>query len=225
MSSLLLVSHHLCPYVQRAAIALTEKGVPFERIYVDLANKPDWFKALSPLGKVPLLKVRNPDRPDAVLFESAVILEYLEDTQPRPLHPADPLRRARHRSWIEFGSACLGAIWRFYTARTDDDLGREADNLGAMFERIENELTGGPWFDGGNFTLVDAVYGPIFRYFDSFDEIADFGILSGKPRTLAWRKRLAERPSVRRAVETDYPARLTTFLIGRDSALSERIAA
>ena len=40
---LTLISHKLCPYVQRAVIALTEKGVPFERIDIDLANKPDWF--------------------------------------------------------------------------------------------------------------------------------------------------------------------------------------
>ena len=49
---LILVSHHLCPYVQRAAISLAEKGVPFERVDIDLANKPGWFKAISPLGKV-----------------------------------------------------------------------------------------------------------------------------------------------------------------------------
>ena len=92
MSKLTLISHELCPFVQRAAIALTEKGVAFERINVDLANKPDWFLAISPLGKVPLLKVG-----DAVIFESAVILEYLEETQPSPLHPADALQRAEHR--------------------------------------------------------------------------------------------------------------------------------
>src|SRR4030095_11471453 len=86
MSKLTLVSHGLCPYVQRAAIALDEKGVAFERIDIDLENKPDWFKAISPLGKVPLLKVD-----DVVIFESAVIVEYLEDTQPHPLHPADHL--------------------------------------------------------------------------------------------------------------------------------------
>src|SRR5689334_7503095 len=106
MSTLTLVSHHLCPYVQRAAIALDEKGVTFERINIDLANKPDWFKAISPLGKVPLLQVG-----DAVIFESAVILEYLEETAPNPLHPADPLRRAEHRGWIEFGSSVLNDIW------------------------------------------------------------------------------------------------------------------
>lgn len=225
MSRLTLVSHHLCPYVQRAAIALSEKDVPFDRVYVDLGNKPVWFKHLSPLGKVPLLKVENGTGADVTLFESAVILEYLDETQPHRLHPDDPLQRARHRSWIEFGSACLNAIWRFYVAKTTDDLDREARNLGAMFGRIEEELDSGPWFAGAQFSLVDAVYGPIFRYFDTFDEIADFGILAGKPRTQAWRRRLAQRPSVRHAVSSDYPERLKAFLVGRESMLSERIVA
>ena len=70
MAELRLVSHHLCPYVQRAAIALAEKGVPFERINIDLAAKPDWFLKISPLGKVPLLQVGQD-----VLFESSVICE------------------------------------------------------------------------------------------------------------------------------------------------------
>ena len=109
-----LISHKLCPYVQRAVIALTEKGVPFERIDIDLANKPDWFLAISPLGKTPVLQVG-----DKAIFESAVILEYLEETQPTPLHPADPLDRAEHRGWIEFGSAVLNDIAGFYAA-TDD---------------------------------------------------------------------------------------------------------
>src|SRR3954465_8029266 len=109
MPHLTLVSHHLCPYVQRAVIALTEKGVPFERVYVDLGNKPDWFKRLSPLGKTPVLRVG-----ETAIFESAVILEYLEETLSYPLHPADPLRRAEHRSFIEFGSAILNDIAAFY---------------------------------------------------------------------------------------------------------------
>jgi glutathione S-transferase len=66
---LTLISHHLCPYVQRAAIALRENDIPFERRNIDLANKPDWFLKLSPLGKVPVLVVND----DAVLFESSVI--------------------------------------------------------------------------------------------------------------------------------------------------------
>ena len=53
---------------------------------------------------------------DHAIFESAVILEYLEETQAKPLHPADPLRRAEHRAWIEFGSAVLSDIAGFYAA-------------------------------------------------------------------------------------------------------------
>ena len=88
-----LISHKLCPYVQRAVIALAEKGVPFERIDIDLANKPEWFLKISPLGKVPVLVVAT-ERGEVALFESNVICEYIEETQAgRGLHPADPLAR------------------------------------------------------------------------------------------------------------------------------------
>ena len=225
MNRLTLASHHLCPYVQRAAIALAEKDLPFERVYIDLADKPDWFKRVSPLRKVPLLIVRDDAGNESVVFESAVILEYLEDTQPSPLHPADPLARARHRAWIEFGSAILNAIWRFYTAPDEAALAAEAAKLGEMFRRVEDELGAGPWFAGERFSLVDAAYGPVFRYFDTFDRIGDFGILSDKPKTAAWRDRLAGRASVQTAVTADYSDRLHAFLLARRSALSRRIAA
>src|SRR5947209_181556 len=108
---LTLISHKLCPYVQRAVIALTEKGVPFERIDIDLANKPDWFLKISPLGKVPVLLVRTDDG-EAALFESNVICEYIEETQAgSKLHPPDALKRAQHRAWMEFGSTILGELW------------------------------------------------------------------------------------------------------------------
>ncbi|AZO29546.1 MAG: glutathione S-transferase family protein [Mesorhizobium sp.] len=222
---LTLVSHHLCPYVQRAAIALAEKGVPFERVNVDLANKPDWFKAISPLGKVPLLRVRRDDA-EEVIFESAVILEFLEDTEANPLHPADPLMRARHRAWIEFGSAILNAIGRFYSAGDEAAFSNESKALSQMFARVEAELSArqsGPWFAGDRFSLVDAVYGPIFRYFDTFDRIGDFGVLDGKPLLQTWREALSKRQSVREAVGADYPRRLHAFLRAKGSYLSEII--
>ena len=219
MTDLTLISHHLCPYVQRAVIALSEKNVPFERIDVDLANKPDWFKALSPLGKTPVLKVC-----DATIFESAVILEYLEDTQPAPLHPAAPLLRAEHRSWIEFGSAILNDIAGFYSAPDHLAFSAKSKAIAEKFTLLESRLGSGPYFAGGQFSLVDAVFGPIFRYFDVFDRIGAFGALDGKPRTKAWRAALAGRPSVRAAVAPDYETRLWAFLEARRSHLSQIMA-
>ena len=219
MTKLTLISHELCPFVQRAAIALAEKGVAFERITVDLANKPDWFLKISPLGKVPLLKVG-----DAVIFESAVILEYLEETQPHPLHPIDALQRAEHRAWMEFGSTILMDLWNFYTAMDEAAFQTKAQQLAEKFARLEQRLGDGPYFDGARFSLVDAVFGPVFRYFDTFDRIADFGMLADKPRLAAWRHALAQRPSIAHAVKADYPERLWNFLQSRGSRLSALMA-
>ena len=220
MPGFTLVSHHLCPYVQRAAIALAEKGIPYERIEIDLADKPEWFRQISPLGKVPLLQVDA----DTVIFESAVICEYLEETQPNPLHPADPLDRARHRAWMEFGSAVLSDIWGFETAPDAATLWAKAGALKLKFGRIEASLGAGPYFAGGRFSLVDAVFGPVFRYFDVFDDIIDHEIFSDTPRVRAWRAALAARPSVRSAVSPDYDDRLRAFLKSSNAHL-DRLAA
>lgn len=179
-SKLTLVSFDLCPYVQRAAIALYEKGAAFERINIDLDNKPEWFKAISPLGKVPLLKVGND-----VIFESSVILEFLEDTQAPALHPADPLQRAQHRAFMEFGSSILSDLWIIET--TPDAAVFEAKRklVAEKFARMETVLGAGPFFSGSAFSLVDCVFAPAFRYFDVFDRYTDLRAFEGLPKVMA----------------------------------------
>lgn len=213
-----LVSHALCPYVQRIAIALAEKGVAHDRVTVDLANKPDWFLAMSPLGRTPVLLVD-----DAALFESAAILEYLEETQPNPLHPAEPVERARHRAWIGFGSETLNDIAGFYGAPDDALLDAKAAALRARFRLLEKHLGQGPWFAGERFQLVDAVFGSVFRYFETFERIADFGFFDDLKKVTAWRAALAARTTVRDAVAPDYGDRLAAFLRRRNGALARRM--
>ncbi|TFZ01748.1 glutathione S-transferase family protein [Ramlibacter humi] len=218
---LTLVSHHLCPYVQRAAIVLAEKGVPFARRWVNLGNKPDWFLAISPLGKTPVLVADGEP-----VFESAVICEYLDEVHAPRLHPEDALQRAKHRAWMAFGSDVLDTIWRFYTAPDDAALQSQREALVARFAQLEQALhPQGPWFAGGTFGMVDAVFGPVFRYFDTFESFGETGFFERTPRIRAWRAALAQRPSVRHAVTEDYPQRLRTFLVERNSALSRRIPA
>ncbi|QPC43899.1 glutathione S-transferase family protein [Kaustia mangrovi] len=224
-AKLTLVSHHLCPYVQRAAIALSEKGVAFERRHIDLSAKPDWFVRLSPLGKVPLLIVRDEAGGETVLFESAAICEYLEETQPGvALHPQDPLERARHRGWIEFGSAILSDLWGFETAADEATYEAKRQALRTKFARLDGELGAAPYFAGAGFSLVDAVFAPIFRYFDVFDTIAETGVFDGLSRVGAWRAELAGRSSVRAAVTEDYGERLKAFLDRHDAYLLKAAA-
>jgi glutathione S-transferase len=216
MSKLTLISHYLCPYVQRAVIALIEKGVAHERVYIDLAAKPPWFQAISPLGKVPVLRVDD----DHIVFESSVICEYLDETTPHRLHPEDPLERAQHRAFIEFGSAILADLWAFQMADAAEAVERKATDLRGKFAWVEKSLGDGPYFAGARFSLVDAAFGPILRYFDVIDTIGDFGILAEAPKVRAYRAALAARPSVRDAVMPDYADRLRDYLKQRGSYLA-----
>ncbi|MGQ0681801.1 glutathione S-transferase family protein [Bradyrhizobium sp.] len=219
MAALKLISHKLCPYVQRAVIALTEKGVPFERIDIDLASKPDWFLKLSPLGKVPVLVVERDGR-EVALFESNVICEYIEETFAGiKLHPQDPLTRAEHRAWMEFGSAILGELWGLETTTDPKVFEGKRQAIAAKFARVEAALGAGPFFAGDRFSLVDAVFAPIFRYFDVFDEVADLAVFADTPKVRAWRAQLARRQSVRSAVSPDYADLLRAFLIRHDAHL------
>ena len=214
---LTLISHTLCPYVQRAVIALTEKGVPFERIDIDLANKPDWFLKISPLGKVPVLRVATDDG-EVALFESNVICEYIEDTLGGArLHPQDPLQRAQHRAWMEFGSTILSELWGLETAGDPAVFETKRKAVAAKFAQVERTLGAGPFFSGEQFSLVDAVFAPIFRYFDVFDRLTDLSVFADTPKVCAWREQLAKRPSVKSAVSAAYPDLLHAFLVRHDA--------
>lgn len=212
-ASLTLISHPLCPFVQRAAIVLLEKNVPFERINVDLSAKPDWFLALSPTGKVPVLKVRQANGEDAILFESMVICEYLEETQGgAPMYPDDALLRARQRAWIEFATPTLAEAWQFLNATDMATAEAKRAAFRDRLQKLEAELGSGPFFAGADFGMVDAVYAPLFRYFGIIDPAVSQAIFANLPRVSAWRVVLAARSSVRDAVVEDYAERFREHL-------------
>lgn len=222
MPSFELISNLLCPYTLRAAIQLAEKGLPFERTYIDLAARPAWFARLSPLGKVPLLRVGN----DEALFETAVICEYIEDVaQDRPMWATDPLDRARERAWAEYASAIIADVFGFYMAPDTVTFDRKRADLAARFQRLERQLDfdrslPGPYFAGQRFGLVDAAFAPIFRLFETFDSIGDFGIFADLIAVPAYRTALAERASVRDAAVANYGQVFRQYLLARGSHLS-----
>lgn len=211
-----LISYHLCPYVQRARITLQEKRLPYDIEFIDLSNPPNWFKKISPLGKVPILLVDQ-----HILFESSVIMEFLDEISTGSMHPTDPLKKAHNRAWIEFGSQVLNNIGYFYSAAKVDDFNDAMQELHHQFFRLEQELSEGPFFNGREFSLVDAVFGPIFRYFDVFEEFADYPFFDQLTRIKKWRKHLQSRKSVQQAVTKDYPCHLKKFLGKQNSYLAQ----
>jgi len=215
-----LVSHKLCPFVQRARIVLAEKQIPHEIEYIDLSRKPGWFLRISPLGKVPVLCVDGQP-----LFESSVIAEFLDEISPGSLHPDDALLKAHNRSWIEFASATLATVASFYRAADEQAFQHATTSLRTRFEQLEAELGKVPWFNGAEFSIVDAAFAPLFRYFEVFEPYVTKNFFEYLPKVNRWRASLAARASVRNAVVDDYHERLKLFLAGLDSELSRLIAA
>ncbi len=212
-----LISHNLCPFVQRAAIALKEKGIAFERRDIDLANKPDWFLELSPLGKVPLLLVDE----DTVLFESSVIAEYINEISGSELLATDTLEKSRQRAWIEFASSVIANIGQLYNAANDVAFDEARAELKHKWRTLETNIADGGWFSGGNFSLVDAAFAPAFRYFDVIEPLTGIDFFADTPGLRQWRADLAARPSVRSAVASDYESRLREFLAKRNSIIGK----
>jgi glutathione S-transferase len=206
-----LVSFDTCPYVERSRTVLLEKDVPHEVEYIDLADKPPWFLAISPMGRVPVLLVD--DRP---IFESMIINELLEELYPRPpLFPGDAVAKAEARAWIVFANDVLFAgsvpaltalAGGFQGDALAKPLGAIRDGLGKLEPQVKR--AGGPYFQGKAFGLVDAAYAPFFRRWRVAESwAAEARMLADFPAVSAWAEALLSRPSVARAAPQDLAAK------------------
>ena len=194
-----LISFKTCPFVQRAVITLKHKKIDYDITYIDLADPPEWFLELSPLAKVPVLKVD-----DEVLFESAVINEYLDDISGGELQPEAPLARAKNRAWVEFASNMLGNLYMMKTSKDEEGYLRYRDALVGQLHRIENKLGDGPWFNGEDFSLADTAFAPLFRQNSVAQHRLSVIDPVSMPRVNAWAERLLDLPEVRDSVVPEF---------------------
>ncbi|HXK25901.1 MAG TPA: glutathione S-transferase family protein [Myxococcota bacterium] len=198
---LLLYDHPLSPYAQKCRIALREKGLDFEArlpraIGSGTGMEPAFVEA-SPRAEVPALVDG-----DVRVFDSTIILEYVEERWPTPrLLPASPAERARvrmledamdtHYEPINWG---LGEIhfFRRATGELAKRLGERAAEQAASWRRwLESQLGESPWFNGASFGWGDLAVAPYLN------GSRGFGIEPARGSRLAdWLERATARPSV-----------------------------
>jgi glutathione S-transferase/RNA polymerase-associated protein len=198
---LLLYDHPLSPYAQKCRIALREKGIDFEARLPDAIGSGDGmepaFTAASPRAEVPALvdgEVR--------VFDSTIILEYIEERWPEPpLLPSAPAERARarmleeamdtHYEPINWG---LGEIhfFRRATGELAKRMSEQAARQAAGWRRwLERQLGARPWFGGDAFGWGDLAVAPYLNGSRGFGLEPEPG-----SRLAAWLARANERPSV-----------------------------
>ncbi len=178
-------------------IALSEKRIAWEPIHVNLRaneHKAPEFLALNPYGKVPVLLDEG-----ALIYESTVVNEYLEDRFPdSPLMPHDPLGRAEVRLWEDYGdNAFLGPAegifihnkgWRTFEPERLQQMRQQIQDA---LTRLEKHLEGKKFLVRDTFTLADICFAPRITMLDQL----------GAPlnptykNVRAWIERIKERES------------------------------
>ena len=197
---MLLYEHPLSSYAQKVKIALREKGLTFnletpQGLGSGLSAGP--FAAASPRLEVPTLVDG-----DARIFDSTIILEYLEDKHPSPaLLPKDPLARAEARMIEEVCDTLYEAInWGLGEIRWFKRAeGRLAETMQAkaasqtreLLDWLTGKLGGKEWFGGTSFGWADLSVAPYLNRSVHYG----IGPAAGSP-LMAWHKRLCARPSV-----------------------------
>lgn len=211
-----LISFKLCPFVQRSVITLNQKKASCRIRYVDLADPPDWFLKLSPSKKVPLLLIDG----SQVLFESSVINEFIDEVTPGRLHPEDPLRRAFNRSWIEYGSNCLTDTLHMTTAESAEKFSEVVQTHNDKLARIEAEFGEGPFFNGADFSLVDASCAPLFMRLELLEQYVPVRLADRLPKLVRWSAELLALPAVIDSVVADFPQLYEALIRRRGGYLS-----
>jgi glutathione S-transferase len=199
MKPLKLVAAEYCPFSLRCLLALKEKALEFDLVYVELSNKAAISEPLSPYGRVPVLQ-----HGEAFIYESCIINEYLEEICPEPaLLPKEPSLRAAARFWIDFSNtrfmpAYFNLLKSAPGARRDQLREELLSHLAFVDDKgLSTPERDGPYWMGKTPGLVD------FSYFPFFERFADVEVFRGVtiPPTLErlqeWLVALRAHPTVK----------------------------
>ncbi|XP_011315084.1 pyrimidodiazepine synthase [Fopius arisanus] len=192
-----LYSMRFCPYAQRVHLVLDQKNIPYDVVFINLGNKPDWYLEKSPLGKVPCIEFPEGE----VLYESLIIADYLNEAFSQGnLYPDDPLLKAKDKLLIERFN---GVITLMYKLHFETSVDRDAfEEVLKGLEIFDRELgkRGTPFFGGNKPGMLDLMIWP-------WCERADLiRILRGEQyaiprerflRLLQWKSAMKEDPGVK----------------------------
>lgn len=198
--------HPFSSYTQKVLIALWADGIPFDYRMIEDPDNSAELKRHSPFGLFPL--ILDGDR---AVFETSIIIEYLQDYHPGP------------NRWIPDGDEGLRArfldrFFDLYVMNTmnvavanalrpegmADAYGEERarERLNVAYDWLEANIGDGPWAVGDQFTLADCAAAPSLFYADWVEEIGP-----RRPKLAAYRARLLAHPVVARAVDEGRPYR------------------
>jgi glutathione S-transferase len=212
-----LISFKLCPFVQSSVITMLHQGIEHKTTFIDINDPPVWFDEISPTGQVPILRVDT----DTIVFESAVINEYLNDLGKINMMPEDPLQRALNRAWVQFCGSILGDIFNLIGASDEAAFEDVEYDILEKFDRLEATKGESDCFNGDQLNLIDCSYAALFMRLDILKPGRD--ILDAKrfPRLSAWSQHLLGLDEVKHSVVEGLPKMYTGMVKKREGFISQ----
>jgi glutathione S-transferase len=204
----------ISPFAARVRIQIYAKGIESQFEFAEPPGgvRSEEYRKINPLGRVPALEVEG-----AVIPESSVICEYIEERFPEPpLLPADRAARARVRFLMRFVDLYIFAVME--TTRGEESptlaaqdlrrrfapapLRRAFEHVVERFDQLEGFLGSGPYALGSDLTLADCALAPLFFMATRLMPMAGLGSpLEGRPRLAAWWTHVQTHPAVARVFE------------------------
>ena len=212
-----LIASQFSPYCFRVEMALIEKGLQYEKLLVDLSNRPDWFVADAPLGKVPFIYVQ-----EKTLFESMAICEYIEEISANnSLHSQDVLIRNQHRAWMEFSSSLIASTFAMVFVKNAAELENKKLEIIAKIQILDKNLAHKNYFNGEKFLLVDIFMASLFAPLCYINNKFSLNLFANCSNVLSYSENLLARDSLKQSLPNNYPDLFTNFLVKRNSYLLE----
>ena len=208
MTDFVVYGTPMSPFVRKVEVVLREKGLPYDFETVNIMAKPDWFMAISPMGRIPVLRDRRKGMEGVAgtIPDSSAICAFLEADTPVPgLYPKDPYLLGRALWLEEYADSEMAATIGFNLFRpilfprmqgkpSDLETARRTwhEKLPRMFDYMESQLDGRPWLVGDVMTIADIA---LACQMTNLALVAGLPDASRWPALVAHARRLAARPS------------------------------
>ena len=210
-----VVSHKICPFVQRVTALLEAKNITYELEYISLNNKPQWFLDISPHGQVPVLITDQ----GIALFESDAIVEYIEEAFPA-LQPELSLEdKALNRAWSYLASKNYLVQCSAQRSPDADVLKERSEKLGKAFDKAEKQLKSTPFFTGNTIGMVDIAWLPLLHRADIIERRSGYDFIGNRPKLKKWQKQLMRTGLAEKSVASDFERVFSAFYLSDQTFL------
>ncbi len=158
-----------------------------------------------------------------MLFESAIINEFIDDITPGALKSSDPLTLAKNRARIEYGGTCLADLYMIANHDNEHDMNNQMTECVERLQRVEDILSDSTFFNGEGISLIDAAYAPLLIRLDFMNEKLNLLGWDKFPKLNAWKKNLLDLEAVQKSIIDNFDLHYTNKIKGQNGHLANII--